>query len=647
MALSSLRTIDMPGLRFRFGPYESRPESRELYKHGFKLKVRPQPLQVLNALLSRAGEVVTRDDLRRRLWSSETFVDFEHSLYTSVKEIRGVLGDSAEEPRYIQTLPKLGYRFIAPVEVIENAAAAIPGAPDSTAEDSDAPAAVSVGSKPGRWTLAGAIVAVFLVALGAGAYYFHIHQATRPQPALNRSVMAVLPFENLTGDPAQEYLSDGLTEEMIAQLGRLDPAHLGVIARTSVMYYKNSREPLEKIGNALKVQYVLEGSVRHEANRIRISAKLEDIKGQTLWFREYDRESAHLLSLEGEIAQEISGEISSVLDSPKSVMPVKTIAPSPERDESQDLYLKGMYFWNKRSIPGFQRATEYFQRAIEKDPSNAAAYAALANCYALVGGYAGTPQTESMPKARAAALRALAIDENLAEAHTAVALIEQNYDWDWVTAEKEYRRAIDLNPNYATAHQWYAEHLANRGRFDEALAESERARELDPLSLIIAADNGVILYYARRYDDSIKQFQAVEEMEPHFIRTGMIIYAQVKKKQYADALNIIQKRGEIYGYGSWAWAQLAYVYGSAGQQLEARHAVQKLEELSRHEEIDPSFFVLANLGIRDREKAFFFLDEAYAQHSGSLTSLKVEPIYDSLRSDPRFQLLLHRVRLDQ
>jgi TolB-like protein/DNA-binding winged helix-turn-helix (wHTH) protein/Flp pilus assembly protein TadD len=639
----------MPGQRFRFGPYESRPESRELYKHGFKLKVRPQPLQVLNALLSRAGEVVTRDDLRRRLWSSETFVDFEHSLYTSVKEIRGVLGDSADEPRYIQTLPKLGYRFIAPVEVIESAVAAgvILGAPDSTAEDSDAPAAASVGSKSWRWTLAGAIVAVFLVALGAGVYYFHIHQATRPQPALNRSVLAVLPFENLTGDPAQEYLSDGLTEEMIAQLGRLDPAHLGVIARSSVMHYKGSRESLEKVGNTLKVQYVLEGSVRREANRIRISAKLEDVKGQALWSREYDRESGHLLSLEGELAQEISGEISSVLGSPKRVMQVKTIAPSPERDESQDLYLKGMYFWNKRSIPGFQRSSEYFQRAIEKDPNNAAAYAALANCYALVGGYVGTPQTESMPKARAAALRALAIDENLPEAHTAVALIEQNYDWDWVTAGKEYRRAIELNPNYATAHHWYAEHLADRGRFDEALAESERARELDPLSLIIAADNGVILYYARRYDDSIKQFQAVEEMEPHFIRTGMIIYAQVKKQQFTDALNIIQKRREIYGDGAWTWGQLAYVYGSAGQQSEARHAVQKLEELSRHEKIDPAVFALASLGIQDRERAFFFLDQAYAQHSGSLTSLKVEPIYDSLRSDPRFQLLLHRVRLDQ
>jgi TolB-like protein/Tfp pilus assembly protein PilF len=460
-------------------------------------------------------------------------------------------------------------------------------------------------------------------------------------------VLAVLPFANLTGDPAQEYLSDGLTEEMIAQLGRLDPAHLGVIARTSVMHYKNSREPLEKIGNALGVQYVLEGSVRREANQIRISAKLEDVKGQSLWSREYDMESGHLLSLEGDIAQEISGEISSVLGSPKKVLPAKTIAPSPERDESQDLYLKGMYFWNKRSIPGFQRASEYFQRAIEKDPNNAVAYAALANCYALVGGYAGTSQTESIPKARAAALRALAIDENLPEAHTAVALIVQNYDWDWLTAEKEYRRAIELNPNYATAHHWYAEHLANRGRFDEALAESERARELDPLSLIIAADYGVILYYARRYDDSIKQFQAVEEMEPHFIRTGMVIYAQVKKQQYTDALNIIQKRREIYGDSAWTWAQLAYVYGSSGQQSEARRAVQKLEELSRHGEIDPAVFVLANLGIQDREKAFFYLDEAYAQYSGSLTALKVEPIYDSLRSDPRFQLLLHRVRLDQ
>jgi len=634
---------------YRFGPFELRSRTRELYKHGTRLKLRPQPFHVLQLLVERNGDVVTRDELYAALWPEKPFADFEHGINNSIKELRGILSDSASEPRFIETLPRLGYRIIVPVGLGESA----PFLSAITAKE----APLEQSSRPGQllgfrdtallairqWHLVLGLTVLLGVAVTA---YFGWWYARSPQ-ASGHVMLAVLPFTNLTGDSGQEYLSDGLTEEMISQLGQTDPRHVGVIARTSVMRYKNSREPLEKIGNALKVQYVLEGSVRHEANRIRISAKLEDIKGQTLWSREYARESAHLLSLEEEIAQEISGEISSVLGSPKSVMPVKTIAPSPERDESQDLYLKGMYFWNKRSIPGFQRASEYLRRAIEKDPNNAAAYAALANCYALVGGYAGTPQTESIPKARAAALRALAIDENLPEAHTAVALIVQNYDWDWLTAEKEYRRAIELNPNYATAHHWYAEHLANRGRFDEALAESERARELDPLSLIIAADNGVILYYARRYDDSIKQFQAVEEMEPHFIRTGMIIYAQVKKQQYTDALNIIQKRRDIYGDGAWAWAQLAYVYGSAGQQLEARHAVQRLEELSRHEEIDPALFVLANLGIRDREKAFFFLDEAYAQHSGSLTSLKVDPIYDSLRSDPRFQLLLHRVRLDQ
>jgi len=562
----------MHGLKptYRFGPFELRSRTQELYKLGTRLKLRPQPFHVLQLLVERNGDVVTRDELYAALWPEKHFADFEHGINNSIKELRGILNDSASEPRFIETLPRLGYRIIVPVELRESA----PFLCTITAKD----APLEQPSRPKQllgfrdtallaicqWHLILGLTVLLGVAVTA---YFSWWHARSPQ-ASGHVMLAVLPFTNLTGDSGQEYLSDGLTEEMISQLGQTNPRHVGVIARTSVMHYKNGREPLEKIGNALGVQYVLEGSVRREANRIRISAKLEDIKGQTLWSREYDRESGHLLSLEGEIAQEISGEISSVLGSPKSVMPVKTIAASPERDESQDLYLKGMYFWNKRSIPGFQRASEYFQRAIEKDPNNAVAYAALANCYALVGGYAGTPQTESMPKARAAALRALAIDENLAEAHTAVALIEQTYDWDWVTAEKEYRRAIELNPNYATAHHWYAEYLANRGRFDEALAESERARELDPLSLIIAADNGVILYYARRYDDSIKQFQAVEEMEPHFIRTGMIIYAQAKKQQYTDALNIIQKRRDIYGDSAWTWAQLAYVYGSAGQQLE-------------------------------------------------------------------------------
>src|SRR5260370_9030518 len=334
-------------------------------------------------------------------------------------------------------------------------------------------------------------------------------------------MMAVLPFENLTGDVGQDYFSDGLTEEMIAQLGRLDPQRLGVIARTSVMHFKHSQEQLDQIGRELGVQYVLEGSVRRDADKVRISAQLIQVKDQThLWAEQYDRGLTSLLALQGEIAQEIADEIHLTLGGDhKRIAADPKPAASPSSYEAYDLYLKGRYFWNKRTVQGFQQAIEYFQQAITKDPNYARAFAGFADSYALVSSYRFPPQQQLMPSARTAALRALQIDDSLAEAHTSLALITENYDWDWQTAEKEYRRAIQLDPNYATAHHWYAEYLSFQGRFDESFRESEPARQLGPLSLIIAADNGAILYFYRQYDRAIEQFRAVLEMEPNFPRS--------------------------------------------------------------------------------------------------------------------------------
>ena len=650
--------MDISGQRFRFGPYESRPESRELYKHGFKLKVRPQPLQVLNALLSRAGDVVTREDLRRRLWSSETFVDFEHSLYTSVKEIRAVLGDSAEEPRYIQTLPKLGYRFIAPVEVVESAAAAvapppaapaIPDTPDLIVPTSDAPAAASVGQKPRSWTVAVAAAAALVVALTAGAYFLHLRRAARPQPGISRSVLAVLPFENLTGDPAQDYLSDGLTEEMIAQLGRLDPAHLGVIARTSVMHYKNSPEPLEQIGRELGVQYVLEGSVRRDSDKVRISAQLIQLQDQThLWSRQYDRELSSLLTLQGEIAQEIADEIQLTLGGDRKRPPDRTRATSTASFEAYDLYLKGRYFWNKRSQAGFQQAADYFRQAVAKDPDYAPAYSGLADTLALMSSWHQLPQMEAMPNARAAALTALQLDETLSEAHTSLALIAEIYDYDWPTAEKEYKRAIELDPGYATAHQWYAECLSFEGRFDEAFAESERARQLDPLSLIIATDHAAILYYSRQYDRAIEQFRSVLEMQRDSPRAHMIVSAYVEKGRFEDALADIQNWTEIPESNPYLWGSRAYVYGRWSRREEARRALARFGQVIWNAKSDPILLraqVYTAVGRKD--DAISILQRAYGVHSDALVTLKVEPGFDSLRTDPRFQDLLHRVGLAQ
>ena len=286
-------------------------------------------------------------------------------------------------------------------------------------------------------------------------------------------MLAVLPFENLTGDPAQEYLSDGLTEEMIAQLGHLDPEHLGVIARTSVMHYKHTTEAAGQIGRELGVQYVLEGSLRREADRVRITAQLVQMKDQThIWSRQYDRELKSLLALQGEIAQETADEIQLRLGQGHKLRAADRKLASLTSYETYDLYLKGRYFWNKRTKDGFQQAADYFQQSIASDPNYARAYAGLADSYALMSSWSFVPQTEAIPKARAAALRAMQLDDSLAEAHTSLALIAENYDYDWQTAEKEYRRAIQLDPQYATAHQWYAECLSFQGRFPEALRKA-------------------------------------------------------------------------------------------------------------------------------------------------------------------------------
>ena len=399
-----------------------------------------------------------------------------------------------------------------------------------------------------------------------------------------------------------------------------------MIARTSVMQYKNTQEPLEQIGSKLQIQYVLEGSVRRESDRVRITAQLIQMKDQShVWAREYDREVVHLLALQGEIAGAVTEEIQGTLGGREWAKQVSPASSTPENYEAYELYLKGQYFFNQRSVAGFEQAIDYFQQATTKDSHYARAYAGLADCYALIGGYSERSQTDLTPKARAAAQRAVELDGNLAEAHTALALILQNDDWDWKTSEKEFQRAIELNPNYATAHHWYAEHLTWQGRFDEALRESERARQLDPLSLIIAADNGATLYYSRQYDQAIAKFSAVRELDPNFPRTGVIRHAYVQKGLFNNALDEIEKWRHAYGDQPWTWSELAYVYGISGQQSQARHALQKLLEWDQRKPVDPAAIALAYLGVGNKDQAFAYLEKAYVQHSLTLATLKVEP----------------------
>src|SRR5215471_18634724 len=495
---------------YQFGEYTVDTDQRVVLYAGQPLPLTPKVFEMLLFLVQNGGRIVEKEELMKRLWP-DIHVE-EANLTSNIQQLRKALGDNARNPVYIATVARRGYRFIAPIIIEE--VTTIKGT-DRTRR---------AGARPSwrRWPVILGI-AIVLFATSAG-WYLWSHRSALPQPAGGKFILAVLPLKNLTGDEAQEYFSDGLTEEMITQLGNLDPERCGVIACTSVMHYKNSQESLNQIGRDLGVQYILEGSVRRESDRVRITAQLIQMKDQThLWAREHEREVGDLLSLQSEIAREVTDEIHLTLGSQARHEPAsQTSSPTPTSYEAYDLYLKGQYFFNQRSVAGFLQAVDYFKQATTKDPTYARAYAGLADCYALIGGYSERPEPDFMPKARDAARRAIELDGNLAEAHTALALIVQNYDWDWQTAEKEFRRALELNPNYATAHHWYAEHLTWLGRFDEALSESERARQLDPLSLIIAADNGATLYYARQYDQAIAKFRAVREMDPNFPRTGLI-----------------------------------------------------------------------------------------------------------------------------
>lgn len=614
----------------------------ELRRSGRPVKLERIPMELLRLLLERRGSLVTREEIVERIWGRGVFLDTDNGINGAIRKLRLALKDDPDRPRFVQTVPARGYRFIAAV---------VEAAPDAPAPDAQAvpppPAAREEGSvrrqRPARgWEAAGmtlALLATFVTGLrwsGSGA---------RAQPPGGRVMLAVLPFENFTGDPGQEYFSDGLTEELIAQLGSVDSERLRVIARTSVMAYKGHPAPLERIGRDLQADYVLEGSVRRGGDRVRVTVQLILVRDQShLWSRQYDRDLSSLLAVQAEIADAVADEIRHTFGEHAPARVVEVAALGPETYKAYDLYLKGRFFWNKRTSEGFRQAAESFQQAIAADAGYARAHAGLADTYALMSSYGLGAPGDLMPKARAAAMRALELDDGLAAAHTSLALIAGNYDWDWKRAESEFQRAIALDPNYATARHWYAEFLSCQGRFGQALAEIERARQLDPLSLVIATDRGAILYVARQYDRSIEQFQAVREMQPGFPRSNMIIAPYAQKGMVAEALAVLED--PRYASDDAArWATRAIIYGRAGRKADAQRALQELELLNRRQPVHPNLLAMAYIGAGDNERAIACIQRLLADRSHFATGMKVEPALDPLRSDPRFQELLRRVGL--
>jgi TolB-like protein/DNA-binding winged helix-turn-helix (wHTH) protein/Flp pilus assembly protein TadD len=635
MATGPVRALE----RVRFGEdFELDLRAYELRRSGRVLKLERIPMELLFLLVQQRDNIVTREQIVERIWGTGVFLDTDNSINTAIRKIRQVLRDNPERPRFVQTVTGKGYRFIAPVSGAQAELQILDNDPETPA---DVPPTNMSARRP--WAIPVGILIVLIVALSGWLVWSH--NRSNAKPAVGRLMLAVLPFENLTGDTGQDYFSDGLTEEMITQLGWLDPAHLGVIARTSVMHYKDRRQPLDQIARELGVQYVLEGSVRRDGGTVRITAQLIQAKDQThLWAQEYDRQLKDLLVLQGQVAQAVADEIQLTLGR-RLHAGSSLAAMSPQQYEAYDLYLRGRYFWNKRTPQGFQQAQEYFEESIRKNPRFAFAYAGLADTYSMMSCWGYTTEAYVVP-ARTAAHKALELDPNLAEVHTSLAVIAQNFDWDWKTAEKEYRRAIELDPNYVTAHHWYGEFLAFQGRFDESRIEYDRALQLDPLSLIIASDRGALLYYARDYEKAIEQFRHVLDVDPNYPRAHEIVGPYAETGRFQDALAHLGTWRHFGPDSPWILAEEAYVYRRSGQQAKARAAVIKVERWPHREEVTPALMVYAYIGAGDKDRAFAWLEKAYKLHSfAGLTNLKVSPLYDPVRDDPRFENLLQRAGL--
>jgi TolB-like protein/DNA-binding winged helix-turn-helix (wHTH) protein/Tfp pilus assembly protein PilF len=616
----------------RFGPCQLDLREGDLYKNGLTVKLQGQPLQVLVFLVKHPGEVVSREILREELWPQGTFIDFDQGLNSAINKIREALGDSADSPRFIETHARRGYRFIAPVtEEIHEKPSARAGPPEETA--------VSARSGQNHFLIAGVVLVALLVLVG---YFLRRQLAPRASPAGGKVMLAVLPFVNLSGDAGQEYLSDGLTEEMITQLGSADPERLGVIARTSAMKYKTTHEDVHQIGGELGVDYVLEGSVRREGNRVRISAQLIQVHDQThLWAANYERDARDTLALETVVANAIADQVERTLAPPHRS--ARRTDVHPVNPEAYDLYLKGRFYWNQRTQPGFWKAIESFQQAVEKDPSYAQAYAGLADCYILLGPNDILPASQVYPLAKAAARKALQLDDGFAEAHASLGFVTLLYDWDPAQAEKEFRRAIELDPNYPTAHHWYAYDLVAMERSDEAVAEIRRALELDPLSPIINADVGQILFLARRSDEAIAQCQKTIALDPQFLQAYWylgLLYDQ--KGMFDQAFDAFLKA--IPGASdSPQGAAIRAAYRDKGINGYWKERTAMLERQSKVHYVSPYTFAVSYAAMGEKEKALEDLRQAYEERYPSMVFVKIEPVFDNLRSDSRYEELLHRI----
>lgn len=513
--------------KFHFGQFTLDISRYVLTRSGEPVRLERIPMDLLILLVSERGRLVPRDEIIERLWGKDVFFDADNSINTAVRKVRRALGEDPDKAQFIETVPGKGYRFAAALtaaSATNTPAAAGPLSRDAvatTAKDSVSEQAVKTPANTTHRLVFRSRHRIILLSLGAivvlilaRATYFKIHKPSSPA-AQARVMLAILPFQNLSNSPDQDYFSDGLTEETITDLGEVSPDGLGVIARTSSMAYKNTNKSISQIGAELGVEYVLEGSVRRQNDRVRISAQLIRVKDQThIWARSYDRELKDLLEVQDDLGKAITEQVQANLNSEQEAELSRKRAVDPE---AYDLYLKGRYYWNQRTPGAIKESIRYFQQAANKDPNFASAFSGLAQAYNIGNIIGAFTANESLPKAREAAMKAIQLDPDLAEAHAALGMEKSHYDYDFPGAQREFLKAIRINPNSAYAHLFYSNcYLMPMGREREAITENQKALELDPLSLPINNFMGMTYMFVGDNEKAAQQFQHTIEMSPNF-----------------------------------------------------------------------------------------------------------------------------------
>ncbi len=613
--------------RVRFGAFELDCRSGDLRRDGTSLRLQPQPAKVLAILVRRTGEIVTRQELAEQVWGAETFVDFEQGLNFAIRQIRTVLEDDAEHPRFLETLPKRGYRFVAEVEAVDAPTLPVASSPSP-------PIGEARKQRPldWKWLVLGGACALALV------FVWVKYRTVKPSAETAKPIqsIAVLPLANLSADPSQEYFSDGLTDELITELAKT--GNLRVISRTSVIGFKGTNKRVPEIGQELHVDAIVEGTVERVGGRVRIRAQLIRAESdQHLWAESYDRDVSDLLRLERDVAQDIARQIGYRISQTSSV--ADKVAASAHED-----YLRGRYFWNKRTESGLRKGIEYFQKAIDQEPTYALAYAGLADSYIMLANWGFTPPADAYLKAKAAARKAVELDDQLAEAQTSLAYATFLYDWDWQGAETRFRQAIALNGNYASAHHFYSILLMTSGRQEEAVAEIKRAQELDPLSLIVNDVLGWIQYEGRQYDQAIQQYNKTLEIDPNYVPVLLDLGTVfLRKGQYRNAIAQFERARTVGGESGVGLSNLAQAYALSGNRAEARKILKSMQGHGAPAFVSSWDLSLIYAALGEKDKAVALLRKAADDHAGWVVRLGVEPAFDNLRAESGYRKLVQRV----